>query len=50
MDDLTTERTSYSQATLTIDVISFFYAFLYIGLYNQALGDVQSTGARIRCP
>ena len=47
MDDLKTERTFDSQSTWVIDVLGLF--FIHGCLYNQALADVRSTCARIKC-
>ena len=49
-DDLTTERSFDSQATWVIDGpgISFWHV-IHRFLYNQALADVRSTGAGIKC-
>ena len=47
MDDLTTENSFNSQATWVI--MSLIYLLDPGCLYNQALADVRSTGAGIRC-
>ena len=50
MDDLTTERSFGSQATWLTDVLGLFFNILYVGVfYNQALADVRSTDAGIKC-
>ena len=48
--DLTTERSFDSQATWVIDVLGISIWHVIHGfLYNQALADVRSTGAGIKC-
>ena len=49
MDDLTTERSYDVQAMWIIDVLGFFIHFIHRRVYNQALADVRSTGAGIKC-
>ena len=50
MDEFTTERGFDSKATWVIDVLGLFSWHVNHGcLYNQALADVQSTGAGIKC-
>ena len=45
-DDLTTERNFDSQASWVINMVGLFsFPFINGCLYNQALTDVQSTGA-----
>ena len=49
-DDLTTERSLDSQATRFIAVLGLFFQHVTNEcLYNQALEDVRSTGAGIKC-
>ena len=49
LDDLTTDRCFYSQATCVINVLGlFFWTVIHGCLYNQALDDVRSTGAGIK--
>ena len=45
MDDPTTERSFDLQATWVIDALGLFFECSY----NQALADVCSTGAGIKC-
>ena len=49
MDDLTTARSFDSQALSVIDIFSFFGHVSDWCFYNQALADVRSTGAGIKC-
>ena len=50
MYDLTVERRFNSQATWAIEVLGlFFWRVIYVCLYNNALPDVRSTGAGIKC-
>ena len=49
MDDLTTERSFDSQGTWVRGVLGLIFCHVIHGcLYNQALADVQSTGAATR--
>ena len=49
-DDLTTERSFDPQATWVIDVLgTSFWHVIHRALYNQALADVRSIGAGIKC-
>ena len=50
MDELKTERSFDLQATWVIEVLhlSFWHA-IHERLYNQAMADIQSTGAGIKC-
>ena len=46
----TTERNFDSQATWVIDVVIVFHCNVIHGcLYNQAMADIRSTGAGIKC-
>ena len=50
MDDLTIERSFGSQATWVIDVLGLYFWRVSHGcFYNQAIEDVRSTGAGIKC-
>ena len=46
-DDITTERSLYSQATWIIDMLGIYFDVIHGCLYNQSLVDVLSTGAGI---
>ena len=49
MDDLTNERSFGSKAARAIDVLVFFLTCYPLGFHNQALADVRSTDAGIKC-
>ena len=49
MDDLKTEYSFMSQATLFIDALSFYWHVIHGCLYNQAPADVRLTGTGIKC-
>ena len=49
MGELTLGRNFDSQATWVIDVLGFFSCYPWVCLHNQALADVRSTGAGIKC-
>ena len=49
MDDLTTECSFDSQAMWVIDLLDLFFDVIHGCLYNQALADVQVTGAGTEC-
>ena len=50
MDDLTTERSLDSQVTSVNDALGLFFdMFIHGCVFSQALADVRSTGAYIKC-
>ena len=50
MDDITSVRSFDTLAEWVIDVLALFFGHvIHMCLFNQALADIQSTGAGVKC-